>query len=80
MPRYTIQNIRAPNDRNGNPCRLHLVCDLRDLTAVAYDDGYVGPRAVPRHMREDGESLPPINVSASEYRRLLKAYAPEEVR
>lgn len=76
---YLIQHIRAPNDRNGNPRRCFILYHVREdetqdgnayptirILAVE-EEGYAG---IPDEWRGYGR-LPAINVSVSEYRRLL---------
>lgn len=64
------QQLRAPNDVNGNPRRCWAILDRSgDGWAVAdvIDEGYAG---LPAQLRDLPE-LPPVNVAASEYRRWL---------
>jgi len=66
---FSIHMI-APNDSNGNPRRLYLVCGPHGPIA-AVDEGYSGIGAI----REAGFTAPEvwnIEVSAKEYRRLKK--------
>ena len=78
MPTYTIQHLSAPNDSNGNPRRLYLVTNLHENRSAAFDEGYIGRHAVPEWLWDMGYHLPGLNVSASEYRDLLKTYPAKE--
>lgn len=65
-----FQHIKAPNDSNGNPRRLYLVYSTETGRLVSvYDEGYGGRPAALRGVVE----LPPIEVSASEYKAWLRA-------
>lgn len=75
MSKHMIQHIRTDNDRNGNPRRLYLVV-AEDGSVVAYNEGYYGHQAVPAAYRRDAVPLPSIDVTPSEYRRLLKTFPP----
>ena len=78
MPTYTIQHVRAPNNSNGNPCRLYLVTHLEEGKSGAFDEGYSGRHAVPEWLWDMAYHLPHINVSAIEYRGLLRAHDARE--
>jgi hypothetical protein len=74
---YTYQRLAAPNDRNGNPRRLWVICAQKSIdliTVAVLTEGYKGrtvvskwfddhPNAVPFRL-----TLPYINVTATEYR------------
>jgi hypothetical protein len=69
------QQLRAPNDVNGNPRRVWMVYEISDVeqlgwarVVAAYDEGYAG---TPREVRELTE-LPSVEVSATEYKLALK--------
>ena len=79
MPTYTIQHVKAPNDRNGNPRRLFLVTHLEEGKTGAFDEGYSGRHAVPDWLWNGmAYHLPHVNVSATEYHSLLKAWDARE--
>ena len=77
----TIQHICGPHDRNGNPRRLFLVTTQEPARILAFDEGYAGSRAIPDVLSHTAPTpahwLPSINVSATEYRRILKMYEAE---
>lgn len=79
----TIQHICAPHDKNGNPRRLFLVTTHNLDRILAFDEGYAGSRAIPAVLSQGVPTpahwLPSINVSATEYRRLLKLYEADTV-
>lgn len=66
---YLVQQVRAPNDTNGNPRRAFIVyCAISARATVvgAYDVGYEGRSAVPEKFR-DAVRIPTIDVPVSEY-------------
>lgn len=81
MIQYTLQHIRAKNDANGDPRRLYLVTALHEGRAGAFDEGYSttllayfhGRHAVPEWLWDLAQHLPPVDVTAAEYKRLLRA-------
>lgn len=64
-------HIIAPNDPNGNPRRLYLVCGPHGPLA-AVDEGYSGFRAIAEAGFPNAPEVWNIEVSASEYKRLKK--------
>lgn len=70
------QQLKAPNDRNGNPRRLWMIYEFETLPdndvdivvaskTYAIDEGY---RGMPAEAR--GLEIPAINITLAEYRRL----------
>lgn len=78
-------HIKADNDRNGNPRRLFLMCSQHG-PVVAVNEGYEGEGAMDQAFI-DGRTtvgrLPvvsTINVTPTEYKRILKQYPAGPVR
>lgn len=77
-----IQHVKAPNDINGNPRRLYIIVwiDREGHTFIAaHAEGTLGRQAVPSKDNTAWAStpyieLPPLNVTPTEYKRLLKGY------
>lgn len=72
--KYVATHCKAPNDVNGNPRRLFMVSEVMengsDLVAVL-DEGYNGNDAFRKYYPE-AVMLTSIEISAKEYKRLLK--------
>lgn len=69
MPKIAFyQQLRAPNDRNGNPRRLFVAYSYSVQPVRVYDEGYTG---VPEDLREVRAALT-VDVSVTEYRRFLR--------
>jgi len=71
---FYILHLCASNDPNGNPRRLYLVRSNDGSTAYAYDEGYMGAGAVPKRFRRLAFSAFRLNVTVSEYRRILRSH------
>ena len=67
-----IQHVKSAHDINGNPRRLYLVTTPWGVIN-AYDEGYQGEKCIP-YSEIPIFRLPSINVSPSEWKRLLKQY------
>ncbi|MCK9540227.1 hypothetical protein [Dokdonella sp.] len=78
MDQAFVQHIKAPNDRSGNPRRLYLVTRTGPATHVyAVDEGYDNGGGLMRKLRAAGLrvfELPSIEVSPTQYKRLLQEY------
>ena len=84
MKSFTVQHIKAPNSRNGNPQRLYLIHDLLSHQSVAVDEGFGGEQSMRAYLKARGVNsmdgmdrvvmLPIIQVSQAEYKRLRRAY------
>lgn len=65
-----VVHVCAENDINGNPQRLYYDTEKNK----AYDEGYSGHHAVPKHLRDDAASAEfsfRLNVSADTYSEML---------
>jgi len=76
-----VQHVKAPNDANGNPRRLYMVTRASTqescVQVYAVDEDYNEGGNLIRELRAasfDVVELPPVNVSAAEYRRLLNEH------
>ena len=67
----TVLLFKAPNDRNGNPCRVFASFDGYGRIVGAWDEGYSGYDAVPAELRPIAANCHAIAVSQSTYRALL---------
>lgn len=65
--------LAAPNDNNGNPRRLFAVIRDGGISAV-YDEGYSGPGAVPKRLRQRAKVCAMIETTPREYLSLLKGF------
>ena len=68
-----IEHYCAPNDVNGNPQRAFVLINPEGEQVAAWDEGYLGDHAVPGIWRRAAYAADRINVSARDYRRLLKS-------
>ena len=85
-----VQRLCATNDANGNPRRIFQVVsdDLgtdayyhRGIAKVNarveyYDEGYIGPDAVPYDPRHTYINMPDVAITVSEYNKLRKLVKP----
>lgn len=69
---YLTQHLSAPHDANGNPRRLYYVINVETLEEKVYDEGYVGWEGLPPAVRLSYFPMPPLEIKASRYKRLLK--------
>lgn len=74
----TYIHMNTDNDRNGNPRRLFLAVtidgDQPDMVKTeAINEGYEGKAALFR-VHPDARYITAIEISVSEYRRLLQRY------
>lgn len=66
---YLIQCLDAGHTPSGNPKRIYVVYNKDGGVVQAYDEGYVGIRAVPEALFAQGYTmLPTIKVPHQEYR------------
>ena len=72
-----VLHLKAPHDRNGNPRRLFVI--ITDEEMWAEDEGYEGIAGIlarrGNYLREPLENATPMNITATEYRRIKKEYA-----
>jgi hypothetical protein len=68
----TFWHYCATNDKNGNPRRVYVLADEDGTQLAAWDEGYLGSDAVPGIWRRMAYEADRINVSARDYRRLLR--------
>ena len=65
--------ITAPNDVNGNPRRGWLF--VSENGTEWHEEGYAGVQAIRvDYLRDIAKDAPRVNVTATEYRRLVKQY------
>ena len=72
--RYHVLHVAAPNTPSGNPRRLFLCTHCKTGKVIAFDEGYVGYNAIPKAIQRDIIGPYRIEVSASEYKALLRDY------
>jgi hypothetical protein len=67
--KYLIQNLRAPQDPNGNPQRVWVVFSTETGETVAvFDEGYLGRHCVPAEYRDQGAEIASVQVPVNEYK------------
>lgn len=66
--------LNAGHDRNGNPRRCFVV--IRNCSGIVkvYDEGYRGINAITNHHHRQAFGGIEFNVSAGDYRNMLRMY------
>ena len=67
-----IMHLCASNDINGNPQRCYVFANESGQFLAAWNESYKGSDAVPGIFRKDAYSASRSEITAREYKRLLK--------
>lgn len=68
---FLVQMLNAGHDKNGNPKRVYVVYNAHGTALDAFDDGYLGEKAIPDKYRPYN-SLPEVKVPHAEYKKWLR--------
>jgi hypothetical protein len=67
----TVIRYKANNDVNGNPRRVYAIYE-DGVLVESYNEGYRGWGAVPEEYRDMASMAETVDVSVSEYNRILR--------